>query len=203
PLLTMAVFSLFLGRLAGVPSDGMPYPLFVYAGLLPWQLFSYSLTSSANSLVANERLVTKVYFPRALLPLASVLSGLVDFSLALLLAVPLMVHYGVRPHAGLALLPVTVLMTMAGAVALGLGLAALNARFRDVRYALPFLTQFWMLASPIAYPTTLLPERWRVLYGLNPLAGVVEAFRWTLLGHRLPSVPMLAISALVIATGLW
>src|SRR5262249_45446131 len=141
PLLTMAVFSLFLGRLAGVPSDGMPYPLFVYAGLLPWQLFSYSLTSSANSLVANERLVTKVYFPRALLPLASVLSGLVDFSLALLLLVPLMVHYGVRPHAGLALLPVTVLMTMAGAVALGLGLAALNARFRDVRYALPFLTQ--------------------------------------------------------------
>ena len=203
PLLTMLVFSLFLGRLAGVPSDGLPYPLFVYSGLMPWQLFAYSLTASANSLVANERLVTKVYFPRALMPIAAVLSGLVDFVLALLLLVPMMWHYGVRPTPALLALPPSILLALLAAVALGLGLSALNVRFRDVRYALPFLTQFWMFATPIAYPSRLLPPAWRTLYGLNPMAGVVESFRWALLGHVAPEPGMVAVSALVVLLGLY
>jgi lipopolysaccharide transport system permease protein len=202
PLLTMIVFSLFLGRLAGVPSDGVPYPLFVYCGLLPWQLFAYALTSSANSLVANERLVTKVYFPRALLPIAAVLSGLIDFALALLLLAPLLYYYGRRLGWAILMLPLAVLLALLAAIALGLSLAALNAQFRDVRYALPFLTQIWMFASPIAYPSSLLPGGWRIVYGLNPLAGVIETFRWSLLAHTAPPLGMVALSCGVIFAGL-
>lgn len=194
PLLTMLVFSVFFGALARVPSDGLPYPVFAYCGLLPWQLFAFALTSSAQSLTANERLVTKVYFPRLILPLAAVLAGLVDFVIAFTLLVPLMAYYGVRPGPALLTLPLFVLLALASAVSVGLGLGALNVRFRDVRHALPFLTQFWLFVTPIAYPASLVPERWRALLGLNPMAGVVEGFRWALLGTPAPGA-MLWVSA--------
>jgi len=201
PTLTMAVFTLFLGRLARVPSDGIPYPVFAFCGLLPWQLFVYALTGSANSLVANERLVTKVYFPRAVVPLSAVLAGLVDFLIAFLALLVLMAIYRVAPTPAIWTLPLFVLLALAAATAVGVGLAALNVRFRDVRYALPFLAQFWMIATPIAYPSSLLPEAWRPLYGLNPMAGVVEGFRWALLGAAPPG-PMLLVSTLVVVAGL-
>ncbi len=186
PALTMLVFSVFFGRLAGVPSDGVPYPVFAYCGLLPWQLFAFALNGAAQSLTANERLVTKVYFPRLVLPLSAVLAGLVDFVVAFALLIPLMAFYGVRPGPAIVLLPACVALAIATAMAVGLGLCALNVRFRDVRYALPFLTQFWMFATPIAYPGSLVPERWRALLGLNPMAGVVEGFRHALLGTPAP-----------------
>jgi lipopolysaccharide transport system permease protein len=201
PLLTMLVFSVFFGRLAGVPSDGLPYPVFAYCGLLPWQLFSFALGSSATSLVANERLVTKVYFPRLILPLAAVLAGLVDFAIAFALLVPLMLWYGVAPGAAVVALPLFVLLAVGAAVAVGLGLCALNVRYRDVRYALPFLTQFWMFATPIAYPASLVPAAYRPWLGLNPMAGVVEGFRFSLLGGPAPG-PLLLVSVLVVAAGL-
>jgi lipopolysaccharide transport system permease protein len=201
PLLTMLVFSVFFGALARVPSDGLPYPVFAYCGLLPWQLFAFALTASAQSLTANERLVTKVYFPRLVLPLSAVLAGLVDFVIAFALLLPLMAWYGVRPGAALVALPLFVLLALATAVAVGLGLGALNVRFRDVRYALPFLTQFWLFATPIAYPASLVPERFRLLLGLNPMAGVVEGFRWALLGAPAPG-PLVLVSAAVVLLGL-
>jgi lipopolysaccharide transport system permease protein len=184
PVLTMLLFSLVFGRLAGIPSEGVPYPLFVFCGLLPWQLFAFALGNSANALVANERLVTRVYFPRVLLPVASILAGLVDFAIALVIFALLMLYFGEIPGRAALALPVFVLLALVAALAVGLGLSALNAQFRDVRHALPFLTQFWMFATPIAYPATLFPERWRPLLGLNPMAGVVEGFRWSLLGKE-------------------
>ncbi len=201
PLLTMLVFSVFFGALARVPSDSLPYPVFAYCGLLPWQLFAFALTASAQSLTANERLVTKVYFPRLILPLSAVLAGLVDFAVAFTLLAPLMAYYGVRPGAALVTLPLFILLAVATAVAAGLGLGALNVRFRDVRYALPFLTQFWLFATPIAYPASLVPERYRWLMGLNPMAGVVEGFRWALLGAPAPG-PLVLVSASVVVLGL-
>lgn len=201
PLLTMLVFSVFFGALARVPSDGLPYPVFAYCGLLPWQLFAFALTGSAQSLTANERLVTKVYFPRLILPLAAVLAGLVDFAIAFTLLVPLMAYYGVQPGPALLTLPLFVLLALASAVSVGLGLGALNVRFRDVRHALPFLTQFWLFVTPIAYPASLVPERWRALLGLNPMAGVVEGFRWALLGTPAPGA-MLWVSAAAVLAGL-
>ncbi len=201
PLLTMLVFSVFFGALARMPSDGVPYPVFAYCGLLPWQLFAFALTGAAQSLTANERLVTKVYFPRLILPLAAVLAGLVDFAVAFALLVPLMLAYGVRPGAAVATLPLFVALLLVTAVGVGLGLGALNVRFRDVRHALPFLTQLWLFATPIAYPASLVPERFRALMGLNPMAGVVEGFRWALLGAPAPG-PLLWLSAGVALVGL-
>ena len=203
PVLTMAVFSVFFGRLARMPSDGLPYPIFAFCGLLPWQLFAYALASSAGSLVANERLVTKVYFPRLVVPVASVLAGLVDFAIAFAVLLGLMVYYGVAPTPAIWTLPLFLLLALLAAFAVGLGLSALNVRFRDVRHTLPFLTQFWLFATPIAYPASLVPERWRPLYGLNPMAGVVEGFRWALLGRGEAPGPMLAVSSLVVLLGLW
>lgn len=198
PLFTMLVFSLFFGRLGGLPSDNRPYPLFTLCGLLPWQLFAYALTQASNSLVANERLVTKVYFPRLILPLASTLSGLVDFGIAFLLLAAMLVFYRVTPTWAVLTLPVFILLAGLAALAVGLWLSALNVQYRDVRYTIPFLTQFWLFATPIAYPSSLIPEPWRALYGLNPMAGVVEGFRWALLGLEQPSVGLLVVSAVMV-----
>jgi lipopolysaccharide transport system permease protein len=182
PVMTMMIFSLFFGRLAKVPSDGIPYPVFVYAALLPWQLFAYALAESANSLVGNQNLIKKVYFPRLMVPISSVLAGLVDFAISFLVLLGLMAYYGIRPTPAVAVLPLFILFAVASALAVGLWLSALNVQFRDVRYTIPFLTQFWMFATPVAYPSSLVPEKWRALFGLNPMAGVVEGFRWALLG---------------------
>jgi lipopolysaccharide transport system permease protein len=202
PVLTMAVFSIFLGGLAKVPSDGIPYPVFVFCGLVPWQLFAYALGGSANSLVANERLVSKVYFPRLTLPMSAVLAGLVDFAIALASLFVLMALYGLRPTWAILTLPLFTLLAVATAIAVGLGLSALSVRYRDVRHALPFLTQFWLCATPIAYPSSLLPERFRPLYGLNPMAGVVEGFRWALLGQGNPPGALILVSTSVVILGL-
>lgn len=198
PFLTMVVFSVFFGRFAGVPSDGLPYPVFTFAALLPWQLFSYALTESGNSIVTNQELVTKVYFPRLLIPLSTVLAGVADFAIAFGVLLVLMAWYGIAPTAAVVFVPLLVILACATALAVGLWLAALNVRYRDVRYTLPFLTQFWLLATPIAYPISIVPEEWRVLYALNPMVGVVEGFRWALLGSGENAAGALAVSTVVV-----
>lgn len=205
PLLQMIVFSVFFGRLAGVPSDGVPYPLFAYAGLLPWQLFAQGVSESANSLVTDEKLITKVYFPRLVIPFAAVVSALVDFAVSTVLLVILLGWYRVSPTpAMLLVLPATV-MAMAAALGLGSFLAALNVQYRDVRYTLPFMIQVLLFLSPVAYPASLVPESWRWLYGLNPMAGAIEGFRGAVLGKpvslSLLGTSLLA-SALLVAGGL-
>mgnify|MGYP001225608074 CR=1 FL=1 len=202
PVLTMAIFTLIFGRLAAVPTDGVPYPLFAFCGLLPWQLFSFALGASANSLVANERLVTKVYFPRIVIPLASVIAGLVDFAIAFVLLMGLMYYYAVPISATILALPVLVLAAVAAATAVGILLSAVNVRFRDVKHALPFLTQIWMLATPIAYSTSLFPERWRPLFALNPMVGVVEGFSWSLLGHTEATGTVFLVSGAILLLGM-
>lgn len=198
PFMTMVVFSVFFGSLAKVPSDGLPYPVFAYCALLPWQLFAHALTESGNSLVANQNLITKVYFPRLVIPLAAVLSGIVDFGIAFLVLLGLMFFYGIVPTVAVVTLPLFVLLAISTALAVGLWLSALNVEYRDVRYTIPFLTQFWLFLTPVAYSSTLVPEQWRALYGLNPLAGVVEGFRWALLGKASLAGPMLAVSVGVV-----
>jgi lipopolysaccharide transport system permease protein len=195
PTMTMLVFSLFFGRLAKVPSDGIPYPVFAFTALLPWQLFAFSLTESSNSLVASQNLITKVYFPRLVIPLASVLAGLVDFFISFVVLLVLMLHYGLAPTRAVATLPLFIVFAIVTALAFGLWLSALNVKYRDVRYAIPFLAQFWMFATPIAYPSSLIPPAWRPLYGLNPMAGVVEGFRWALLGKTEGPGWLLIVSA--------
>jgi lipopolysaccharide transport system permease protein len=182
PVCAMVVFSLFFGHLAKMPSNGIPYPIFVYCALLPWQLFAHALTESSNSIVGNQNLITKVYFPRILIPVAAVCGGLVDFGLAFVVLLGMMVYYGMVPGLAVLVLPLFILFVVVTALAVGLWLAALNVQYRDVRYTLGFLTQVWLFATPVAYPSTLVPERWHALYGLNPMAGVVEGFRWALLG---------------------
>lgn len=186
PFLTMVVFSVFFGRLAGMPSDGVPYPVFTYCALLPWQFFSFSFTQASNSVVTNQALITKVYFPRLVMPLASIGVGLLDFSIACAVLVAMMAYYGLTP--GLAALTAPLWMALAVLTALGVGLwlSALNVRYRDVRYALPFLTQTWLFATPVAYSSSIVPESWRSLYALNPMVGVVDGFRWALLGTNEP-----------------
>lgn len=198
PFFTMVVFSIFFGRLAKIPSDGFPYPIFAYCALLPWQLFAHALTQSGNSLVANQNLITKVYFPRLVIPLAAVLGGVVDFALALMVLGGMMAYYGISPSPAVLTLPLFLLLALATALGVGLWLSALNVQYRDVRYTLPFLTQVWLFATPIAYPSSLLPERWRTLYGLNPMAGVVEGFRWALLGSATAPGPMVLVSGGVV-----
>ena len=199
PVMTMVVFSIFFGRFAKMPSDGVPYPVFAFAALLPWQLFAYALSESANSLVGSQNLITKVYFPRLIVPLASALAGLVDFAIAFIVLLGLMWHYGIVPTRAVVLLPLFVVLALATALAVGLWLSSLNVKYRDVRYTIPFLTQFWMFATPVAYPTSIVPERWRALLGLNPMAGVVEGFRWALLGRAEGPGPVLAVSVTVVA----
>ena len=197
PVATMIVFSLFFGGLAGMPSDGVPYPVFSFAALVPWTFFSQGLLQSANSLVASQNLLTKVWFPRLAIPLATVLAGAVDFALAFLVLLGLMLYYGITPTVQIVWLPLLLLLALVTALGVGLWLSALNIRFRDVRYLVPFLTQLWLFATPIAYPGSLLDEPWRTLYGINPMAGVVEGFRWALLGTDTAPGPMLAVSSAV------
>ena len=205
PLLTMLVFSLFFGRLAAVPSDGVPYPIFSFAALVPWSFFAYGLTQAANSVVLNQQLVTKVYFPRLAIPLATVLSGAIDFVIAFVVLLGFMLWYGMAPTINVLWLPFLLLLAFTAALGVGVWLAALNVLYRDVRYFIPFLTQFWLFATPIAYPSSLLPEPWRTLYGINPMVGVVEGFRWALLGTDTAPGPIIAVSAvasvLILAAG--
>lgn len=194
PVMTMVVFSVFFGGLAGVPSNGLPYPLFVFCALLPWQLFAHALTESSNSLVANERLISKVYFPRLVIPLSAVLVGLVDFVFPFFVLLGMMFYYGITPTTALWTLPLFLLLAVTTSLGVGLWLSALNVEYRDVRYTLPFITQFWLFVSPVAYPSGLVPEPWRLVYGLNPMAGAIEGFRWALLGNVEGPGPMLAVS---------
>jgi lipopolysaccharide transport system permease protein len=196
PLFTMLVFSLFFGKLAKMPSDGIPYPLFSLAALVPWTFFANGLTLSSNSLVGSANLITKVYFPRLAIPISTMFSGVVDLLLALVLLVGMMLYYGMTPGAKTPWLAAFMLLGLGASLGVGLWLSALNVRYRDVRYVVPFLVQFWMFATPIAYPSTLLPEPWRTLYGLNPMAGVVEGFRWALLGAKTRPGPMMMLSVL-------
>ena len=198
PLLATIVFTLFFGRLAKIPSDGVPYPVFAYVALVPWQLFAYSLTESSNSLVTNQNLIRKVYFPLLVIPLSTVVVGLVDFAIAFLLVIAMLFENLIVPGASIALLPVFLLFAVVTALAIGFWLSALNIQYRDIRYTIPFLTQLWMLATPVAYPSSLIPERWRSLYGLNPMAGVVEGFRWALLGKAGNPGPLIWVSAAVV-----
>ncbi len=187
PLLTMVVFSVFFGRLAGMPSDGVPYPIFSFTALVPWSFFVNGLTQSSNSLVGNSNLIKKVYFPRLVIPLSSVLSGGIDFLIAFALLIVMMALYGVAPSWRLIELPFYVLLVTVTALGAGLWLSALNVEYRDVKYVVPFLSQFWLFATPIAYPSSLLHDPWRTLYAANPMVGVVEGFRSSLLG--LPALP--------------
>jgi homopolymeric O-antigen transport system permease protein len=195
PLFTMLIFSLFFGRLAKVPSDGIPYPLFSFAALVPWTFFSYGLNQSSNSLVGSANLITKVYFPRLAVPIASVVSGGVDFLLALAVLGVMMAYYHVAPTRHVVMLPLFFLLALVTSLGVGLWLSALNVKYRDVRLTLPFLTQLWMFATPIAYPSSLLHEPWRSVYGLNPMVGVVEGFRWALLGVSSMPGPMVVVSS--------
>jgi lipopolysaccharide transport system permease protein len=196
PVFTMVVFSLFFGRLARIPSDGLPYPIFAYAALVPWTFFANGLNQSSNSLVGSANLIRKVYFPRLAIPISTVLSEMIDFALAFLVLIGMMFYYGVDLTTKALFLPLFLLLALVTSLAVGLWLSAMNVQYRDVRYAVPFLTQFWMFATPIAYPSTLLPEPWRTLYGINPMAGVVEGFRWALLGSDTAPGPMIGVSAL-------
>lgn len=200
PVMAMVVFSVFFGRLAKVPSDGIPYPVFTYCALLPWQLFAYALTYSSNSLVDNAHVITKVYFPRLILPLAAVMAGLVDFAIAFLVLVGMMVCYGIFPGWALLTLPLFTVLAVVAALSVGFWLSALNVKYRDIRYTIPFLAQLWLFATPVAYSSSLVPEKWKALYGINPMVGVVEGFRWALLGKSAPPGQMVFIS--VMATGL-
>ncbi len=183
PVLMMLFFTLIFGRLAGMPSDGIPYPIFAYAGLLPWTFFSNSLNGSANSLVGNSSLITKVYFPRMIIPIASVGAVLVDFLIAFGLLILLMFYYGIGLSVNILMLPVLAFLTALAAIGAGMWMSALNVKYRDVRYALPFITQFWMFATPIIYPSTLIPEKWRWLLKLNPLTGIIEGYRSAIFGR--------------------
>ena len=194
PFFTMVVFSLFFGRLAGIPSDGVPYPIFSYAALVPWTFFANGLALSSNSLVGSANLISKVYFPRLIVPTATILSGIVDFVLAFIVLLGMMLVYGIMPTTNVIWLPFFLLLALITSLGTGLWLSALNVQFRDVKYIVPFLTQLWMFLTPIAYPSTMLPEPWRTLYGLNPMAGVVEGFRWALLGTEMTVGPMIAVS---------
>ena len=198
PFLTMLVFSIFFGRLARIPSNGLPHSVFYYSALLAWLYFSGALQHATNTMVENQRVITKVYFPRLLLPLSTVASGLVDFAFGFIVFLGMMVYYHIVPGKVFLLMPLFLLLAVLTALGVGVWLSALNAIYRDVRYVVPFLIQFWMFASPVAYPSSLVPERWRWLYGLNPMAGVVEGFRWSLTGHGQPPSLLLAASTAMV-----
>jgi lipopolysaccharide transport system permease protein len=198
PFLTMLVFSLFFGRLAHIPSNGLPHPVFYYSALLAWIYFAGALQHATNTMVENQRVITKVYFPRLLLPMAAVASGLVDLAFGFVVFLGMLVYYGIAPGRAILLMPLFLLLAVLTALGVGLWLSALNAIYRDVRYVVPFLIQFWMFASPVAYASSLVPERWRGLYGLNPMAGVVEGFRWSLTGHGQPPSLLIAASTAMV-----
>ncbi len=194
PVMTMVIFTVIFGKFAKLPSDGIPYPIFTYCALLPWTYFARSLTDSSDSLVASSHLITKVYFPRLVLPLSKVFAGLIDFCIAFVLLLGMMVYYGIKPTAGIFFLPVFMLVAILTALSVGLWLTALNVRYRDVKFVVPFLTQFWLYASPVAYTSSLVPPKWQWLYGMNPMTGVIEGFRWALLGRVMPNPIMMLVS---------
>jgi len=195
PLLTMVVFSIFFGKLARMPSDGVPYPLFAYVALVPWTFFANGLILSSGSLVSNQTLLRKVYFPRLVIPISAVASGLIDFGIAFVVLLGLAARYGVTPTSHMLWLPALVLLALVTALGVGLWFSALNVLYRDIQYVVPFLVQVWLYATPIVYPSSLVPERWRTLYALNPMVGVVEGFRWALLGTGTGPGPMILVSA--------
>ena len=197
PFFTMVVFSLFFGKLAKVPSDGIPYPIFSFAALVPWTFFANGLTQAANSLVGNANLIKKVYFPRLVIPLSAVISGVIDFVLAFVVLLGMMLYYHTFPTVNVLWLPLLLILAFVTALGAGMWLCAMNVQFRDIRYAVPFLVQAWMFASPIAYSSSLVPENLRPLYGLNPMVGVLEGFRWALLGTDTAPAAMVAVSSAV------
>ncbi|MDA8427761.1 MAG: ABC transporter permease [Geobacteraceae bacterium] len=198
PLITMVIFTVIFGTLVHVPSDGTPYPIFAFAALLPWNFFSQALSRSGASLVGNTNLITKVYFPRLLIPLSSTISPVVDLFFSFLILLVLMPMYGIAPTWGLLLLPLFVMLTLATALAVGLWLTTLNVKYRDVGYVIPFLIQIWMYASPVVYPLSMVPAKWRLLYSLNPMVGIIEGFRWAIIGSGRPDVLSIVISSLVV-----
>lgn len=207
PLTAMVIFSIVFGRLAGLPSDGLPYPVFAYCALLPWQLFAYSLAESTASVVAGQHLISKVYFPRLVMPMSVVAVGLVDFVFAFTVLIGLMAFYGIAPTWAMVTVPLWAAFAVATALSVGFWLAALNVRYRDIRYVVPFLLQLWLFATPVAYATSLVPEQWRGIYALNPMVGVVDGFRWALLGRSsgpgLTVVVSAAVVTVLLITGLY
>jgi lipopolysaccharide transport system permease protein len=199
PLLTVLTFTIIFDKFAKMPSDGLPYPVFSYAALLPWNYFSKSLNGSIVSVVDGANLITKVYFPRLLLPISATVSGLMDFGISFIFLLVMMAWYGIMPTWGALLLPCFVLLTMLTALSVGLWLSVINVRFRDVGQVTSFLIQIWLFASPVAYPVSVVPEKWRTLYSLNPMAGVIEGFRWALLGKQMPDIlPIITSIAVVL-----
>lgn len=196
PMAAMLVFSVFFGRLVKVPSDGLPYPLFAFAALVPWTFFANGLNQSSNSLVGSANLLKKVYFPRLAIPLATVLAGVVDFLLAFIVLLGMMAFYRVTPTINILWIPLLLLLAFVTCLGAGLWMSALNVKYRDVRYIVPFLVQIWLFATPVAYPSSLLREPWKTVYGLNPMVGVIEGFRWALLGTNTAPGLMVAASAL-------
>jgi lipopolysaccharide transport system permease protein len=197
PLMTMVILSIFFGRLANVPSDGLPYGIFCFVALVPWTFFANGLNLASNSLVQNANLLTKVYFPRLAIPIATVMAGVVDFGISFVVLVGLIAYYRIVPTWHVVFLPLFLAMALVTCLGVSLWLAALNVQFRDVRFTIPFMVQFWMFATPVAYPSSIVPEAWRTLYSINPMVGVVEGFRWALLGVETNPGPMIAISAAV------
>lgn len=198
PLFAMVVFTVFFGRLAKMPSDGMPYPIFTYTALVPWTFFANGLTQAANSVVRDANLMTKVYFPRLVVPISAVVGGVIDFGLAFIVLLGMMVYFRIWPSANVIWLPLFVLLALATALGVGLWLSALNVQFRDVRHVVPFLVQIWFFATPVVYSSTLLPSAWRAVFGINPMAGVIEGFRWSLLGAQTRPGPIVLVSALTV-----
>lgn len=200
PLFSMVIFSVFFGRLAGIPSDGIPYPIFSYAALVPWTFFANALSLGSNSLVNNIDMLKKVSFPRMTLPIATVMAGMVDFSLAFIVLLGMILFYGMVPTINALWLPVFVLLALITSLGVSLWFSAMNVQFRDVRYVVPFLVQAWLFATPVAYPSSLLSEPWRTLYGINPMVGVVEGFRWALLGTDTAPGPIIILSTIAALT---
>jgi len=200
PFLTMVVFSILFGRLMGLDTEGAPYPVFAYAALLPWTFFSGAFTRSGNSLISDANLISKVYFPRLILPFSAVISMLVDFGIAFIILIGMMLYYGITPGAAVLVLPLFLLLAFLTALGIGLWLSALNVKYRDITYVIPFMAQFWLFLTPVAYPTSLIPDRWQLLYSLNPMVGVVEGFRWALLGNPyIPGMPLILSTGAVLA----
>lgn len=202
PLAMMAIFWLLFGRMAKLPSDGMPYPLFVLVALLPWQFFSRVIAESTNSLITDQRLITRVYFPRLVVPIATGLTALVDFGLAMCLVAGLMMIFGIVPGSAILFLPLVIVLMLAAALGVGFWLSALNVEYRDVMHAVPFLVQFWFFVTPVVYSTSLLPEQWEFLFGLNPMTAVVEGFRWCLLGTG-PGMSFVSVVSASVAIALF
>jgi lipopolysaccharide transport system permease protein len=198
PVLTMLVFSLFFGKLAKIPSQGLPYPIFYYSALLPWMYFAAAIQGATNVVVEQQRMIPKIYFPRVVFPIASMISGLLDFAISFAVLLVLMAYFRIVPTIAVLWIPVFTMLAILTALGIGLWLSALNAMYRDIRFVVPFLFQFWMFASPVVYPSSLVPIKWRWLYGLNPLAGVIEGFRWALTGHGQPPGILLGASSLAV-----